>query len=102
MTTQTTATTTERIEAVHERLQRARELFEGGNVQPVIGMTDLYAVRSSEGNGTYLVNGNCTCSDYEYRQHLNGKLCKHRLAVLLYLEQKPEGMNEGESEDLGW
>ena len=100
MTTETTATLTEKIEAVHERLGLARELLAQGNVKPVIGMTDHYVVSSSDGKGTYLVNDVCSCPDYEHRQYLNVRLCKHRLAVLLLLEQTVD--KDDESEDLGW
>ena len=101
----TTPSIVDKIEAVHERLQRARELFENGNVQPVIGMEAHFTVSSSEGKGTYLVNGECTCPDYEHRQYLNGRLCKHRLAVHLYLEAHPEPADadvEQDKRDLGW
>ena len=99
----TTPSIADRIEAVHERLQRARELFAQGNVQPVLGMEAHYTVTSSEGNGSYLVNTVCSCPDYEHRQYLNNRLCKHRLAVYLYMEANPEPADaEQDKRDLGW
>ena len=89
----TTVSIADRIEAVHERLQRARELFAQGNVQPVIGMTDHCTVSSSEGKGTYLVNGECTCPDAGQRTETHNGWCKHNLAVELFKEGSGEAKN---------
>ena len=77
-------TLTERIDGVHQRLERARQLV--SKVHPVLGMTDHYTIESSDSAGFYLINGACSCPDYQYRQALNNGYCKHRLAVALYLE----------------
>ena len=80
------------IEALCERLQRARVIVSEGRVHPVLGATDHYIVESSTGRGFYLVNTDCTCPDAQHRAALNRGLCKHKLAVVLY--QQPEDADE--------
>lgn len=80
------------IEALCERLQRARIIVAEGRVHPVLGATGHYIVESSTGRGFYLVNHDCTCPDAQHRAELNRGLCKHKLAVVLY--QEPDIPNE--------
>ena len=83
-TTEREYTLIERIDGIHARLERARQLV--SKVHPVLGMTDHYTIEASDGIGFYLINGACSCPDYQYRQALNNGHCKHRLAVTLYQE----------------
>ena len=76
------------IEALCERLQRARVLVSEGRVHPVLGALGHYIVESSTGRGFYLVNIDCTCPDAQHRAELNRGLCKHKLAVVLYQESE--------------
>ena len=76
----------EKIEALHCRLEKARQIVAEGKVRPVLGMTEHYTVESSTGDGHYLVNSTCTCPDATNRAELTKGLSKHRLAVLVYLE----------------
>ena len=39
----------------------------------------------------YLVNGECTCRDAQYRSEVHKGWCKHMLAVELYKEAQPQG-----------
>lgn len=77
-----------KIEALHCRLERAREIVAEGKVQPVLGMPDHFTVESSTGNGHYLVNATCSCPDAANRSELTKGLCKNKLAVLVYQEIK--------------
>ena len=72
------------IEALAERLEKAREIV--GQVSPVLGLDDHYVV--SGNGGHYLVNGHCSCPDARYRQDLHKGWCKHRLAVCIYHEAR--------------
>ena len=76
----------EKIEALHCRLEKARQIVAEGKVQPVLGMSDYYTVESSTGEGHYLINSNCSCPDAQMRSELTKGLCKHKLAVLVYME----------------
>ena len=76
----------EKIEALHCRLERAREIVAEDKVKPVLGMDDHYTVESSAGTGHYLVNSTCSCPDALNRTELTKGLCKHKLAVLVYME----------------
>ena len=76
----------EKIEALHCRLEKAREIVAEGKVRPVLGMDEHYTVESSTGEGHYLVNATCSCPDAQHRSELTKGLCKHKLAVLVYLE----------------
>ncbi len=78
-------TIVDKIEALNERLERARILVQEDNVSPVLGMDEHYLVESSAGNGSYLVNGTCSCWDAkdERRRELTKGVCKHRLATVL-------------------
>lgn len=73
----------QQIEALHWRLQKARELVADGKVHPIIGVDDHYAVQSSKGHGFYLVNGVCGCPDAQRRSEMHHGWCKHKLAVEL-------------------
>jgi predicted nucleic acid-binding Zn finger protein len=74
-----------RIEALYDRLTRARTLVANNKVHPVYGMADHYFVEGKEAK--YLVNGSCICPDAVNRPELKG-LCKHKLAALVYAEQE--------------
>ena len=82
----------EKIEALHQRLERAREIVAEGRVQAVLGMDEHYVIQSSTGQGYYMVNDSCTCPDARERSELTKGLCKHRLAALLYQESQAEDM----------
>src|ERR687892_1298299 len=74
-----------RIEALYDRLTRARTLVADNKVHPVYGMADHYFVEGGEAK--YLVNGSCICPDSVNRPELKG-LCKHKLAATIYAEQQ--------------
>jgi hypothetical protein len=74
-----------RIEALYDRLTRARTLVADNKVHPVYGMADHYIVEGKEAK--YLVNGSCICPDAVNRPELRG-LCKHKLAATIYAEQQ--------------
>jgi predicted nucleic acid-binding Zn finger protein len=74
-----------KIEALYDRLTRARTLVADNKVHPVFGMADHYFVEGKEAK--YLVNGSCICPDSVNRPELKG-LCKHKLAVTIYAEQQ--------------
>jgi hypothetical protein len=74
-----------RIEALYDRLTRARTLIANNKVHPVYGMADHYIVEGEEAK--YLVNGTSICPDSVNRPELKG-LCKHKLAVTIYAEQQ--------------
>jgi hypothetical protein len=73
-----------RIEALYDRLTRARTLVADNKVHSVYGMADHYFVEGKEAK--YLVNGSCICPDATNRPELKG-LCKHKLAALIVSEQ---------------
>ena len=77
-----TVTPITQIEALAERLEKAREIV--GQVSPVLGLDDHHVVAG--GGGHYLVNGRCSCPDAQHRRDLHKGFCKHRLAVYLYRE----------------
>jgi len=70
----------QKIEALHQRLERAREIVADGRVQSVLGMEEHFVIQSSTGQGYYMVNDTCTCPDAKERSELTKGLCKHRLA----------------------
>jgi hypothetical protein len=75
-----------RIEALYDRLTRARTLVADNKVHPVYGMADHYFVEGKEAK--YLINsGSCICPDSVNRPELKG-LCKHKLAATIYAEQQ--------------
>jgi uncharacterized Zn finger protein len=74
-----------KIEALYDRLTRARTLVADNKVHPVYGMADHYFVEGKEAK--YLVNGSCICPDSVNRPELKG-LCKHKLAATIYAEQE--------------
>ena len=84
------ATAIQQIEALSERLARARKILADGLVVPIIGMDSHYVVQSGNRNGYYLVNGKCSCGDAEYRSSIHGGWCKHFLSVELFKESESE------------
>jgi predicted nucleic acid-binding Zn finger protein len=74
------------IEALYDRLSRARTLVANNKVHPIYGMANYYVVEGS--NARYLVNGSCNCPDATNRVELTKGLCKHRLAAMVYAEQQ--------------
>jgi hypothetical protein len=83
-----------RIEALYDRLTRARTLVADNKVHPVYGMADHYIVEGKEAK--YLVNGSCICPDATNRPELKG-LCKHKLAATIYAEQQAKAPTVKES-----
>ena len=77
-----TVTPITQIEALAERLEKAREIV--GQVSPVLGLDGHHVVAGSDGH--YLVNGHCTCPDARFRRDLHKGWCKHMLAVAVYRE----------------
>ena len=86
-----TVTPITQIEALAERLEKAREIV--GQVSPVLGLDDHHVVAGDGGH--YLVNGLCSCPDAKHRPELHKGFCKHRLAVILYRESR-DGQTEQE------
>ncbi len=89
-----TPTIVDKIEALHERLERARVLVADDKVSPVLGLDEHFTVESSTGAGHYLVNATCSCWDAHdaRRQELTRGICKHRLAVVLYMEKSEQAV----------
>src|SRR5918996_5965194 len=79
-----------KIEALYDRLTRARTLVADNKVHPVYGMKDHYFVEGKEAK--YLVNGSCICPDSVNRPELKG-LCKHKLAVTIYAEHQAKAQD---------
>jgi hypothetical protein len=73
------------IEALHQRLEKARQLVADGKVQPIIGHDKHYVVQASRG-GVYVVNSECPCPDAQQRTDVHRGWCKHKLAVELVKE----------------
>ena len=84
------ASVIDKIDAVSQRLERARDLVRAGKVRRVINRPDHFTVEASTNQGAYLVNSSCSCPDSEYRSELTNGLCKHKLAVVLFTEAKEE------------
>lgn len=84
------AMTAKQAQAVAERYAKAVELVEQGKVFKLYGSETQYVVVN--GNGlAYLVeltSGECTCPDSQYRCSKLDILCKHALAVALYVERQ--------------
>jgi hypothetical protein len=74
-----------KIEALYDRLTRARTLVADNKVHPVYGRADYYFVEGKEAK--CLVNSACICPDATNRPELKG-LCKHKLAATIYAEQQ--------------
>jgi predicted nucleic acid-binding Zn finger protein len=72
-------------QALSVRLDRAQEFVDEGRVHPVANMSDYYVVEGE--NAWYVVNGECCCEDFKYRQPLHQGWCEHRIAVALYKKQ---------------
>src|SRR5918996_1163924 len=75
----------QQIEALHQRLVKARDIVAAGKVHPIIGLETHYTVQASTG-GFYLVNGECTCPDAQQWTDIHRGWCKHMLAVEIYKE----------------
>ena len=56
------------IEALYDRLGKARTLVADGKVSPVYGIAEYYIVEGS--SAKYLVNGSCNCPDAVNRVEL--------------------------------
>jgi predicted nucleic acid-binding Zn finger protein len=84
------------IEALYDRLSRARTLVANNKVHPIYGMANHYVVEGS--NARYLVNGSCNCPDATNRVELTKGLCKHRLAAMVYAEQQAKATPTSEAE----
>ena len=87
------------IEALYKRLERARQLIENDSISQILGLENHYTVASSAEDGSYLVNGTCSCPDAQYRSKLTNGICKHKLAVILYQEshgQPDQDSDEGQ------
>ena len=87
-----------KIEALYDRLTRARTLVADNKVHPVYGIVDHYFVEGKEAK--YLVNGSCICPDSVNRPELKG-LCKHKLAVVIFAEQQAIADNPKVSKAIG-
>ena len=85
----TTVSAVTQIEELSKRLNRAREIVGQDRVAPVVGKDGQYVVQTP--TGYYLVNGECTCRDAQYRSEVHKGWCKHMLAVELYKEAQPQG-----------
>ena len=85
----TTISPVTQIEELSKRLERAREIVGQDRVSPVVGKDGQYVVQACKG-GYYLVNGECTCRDAQYRSEVHKGWCKHMLAVELYKETLPQ------------
>ena len=78
-------TVVQRIEAAYKRLEKAKEIVRTGKVHRVEGADGYWVVEGSQG-AFYLVNGTCTCPDYQRRGETL-KWCKHMLAVEIVKER---------------
>jgi len=96
-------TIVDKIEVLSERLERARTIVAEHKVSPVLGMDEHFMVTSSAGTGSYLVNDTCSCWDAkdERRYELTRNVCKHKLAVILYVEahegSTPDGNDDADT-----
>jgi hypothetical protein len=90
MTTTSTPTISpvKQIEAMYQRLEKARSIYAAGKVHRILGLDQQYVVQSSTGDGFYQVNGVCTCQDAQHRTELHHGWCCHKLAVELFKEQQ--------------
>jgi hypothetical protein len=76
-----------KIEALCDRLTRARNLVADNKVHQVYGLVNHFIVEGKEAR--YLVNGSCICPDAQNRPEAKG-LCKHKLAAVIYSEQQAQ------------
>lgn len=88
------------IEALAERLERARQIAAEGKVLKVLGpgaTEEAYVVLN--GKGAYLVvaGRGCTCPDFQHRLKERELSCKHMLAVQLVQERGGES-DKGKAE----
>ena len=84
------AMTAKQAKAVAERYQKAVELVEAGKVFPLYGEPDRYVVVNGQGVAYVVdhVSGECTCPDSQLRCPKLGIVCKHAMAVELYVERR--------------
>ena len=75
-----------RIEALYERLQKAKKLVEENKVRKVAG-AEAWVVENGRGEFYLVANDSCTCPDFQNRRDLHGGWCKHRLAVEILKER---------------
>jgi hypothetical protein len=89
MTTNTTPAVSPiaQIEALYDRLSKAKTLGADGKVSLVYGMADHYIVEGS--SAKYLVNGECLCPDATNRTELLKGFCKHRFAPFYMRSRHP-------------
>jgi predicted nucleic acid-binding Zn finger protein len=85
------------IEALYDRLNKARTLVANDKVYPIYGIANYYVVEGS--NARYLVNGSCNCPDATHRVELTKGLCKHRLAAMVYAEQQAKAETPQTAQD---
>jgi hypothetical protein len=88
----TTTSPVKQIEALNQRLEKARQIVAEGKVHPIVGMENHFTVEG--GKGFYLVNGHCSCPDAKNREGLHRGFCKHKLAVELYKETQVQETKE--------
>ena len=74
-----------RIEALYERLQKAKKLVEENKVRKVAG-AEAWVVENGKGEFYLVANDSCTCPDFRNRKELHKGWCKHRLAVEILKE----------------
>lgn len=80
----------ETIEAMSQRLEKARALVRDGKVRKVEG-EDSWVVENEEGKFYLVQNSTCTCQDFQQRKDLHKGWCKHRLAIALTKKNGKEG-----------
>lgn len=88
------------IGGIGERAEKAAEIYLSGGLtfQRYHNQVDEWLYRSSSTLGPYTVShigGTCGCSDFNApRPPRLGKLCKHRLAVMLAIKLRNESLYE--------
>ncbi len=94
--------TVRQLEALNQRLEKAREIVAQGRVLRIFGQEHTYVALNGQGNA-YLVrwdgqDGSCTCPDFVERASKVGMICKHIMAAQLLAEQaaKQNGGRQGE------
>lgn len=76
----------EQIEALAERLERAKEIVAAGVVEPIEGWDGAYVVTNGEGKKYLVSPDGCTCPDYTFRAEVTRGWCKHRIAAAIFEE----------------
>lgn len=86
----------DKIQAMTQRLDRAKELVMSGKV--IQASENEFVVRSQAGKGEYQVNAaGCNCPDAQKAELTKG-ICKHRLATLLWLRHSQQTSDQAEGE----